>query len=296
MSITITVPDTSNVSQKELDALIGFFVALGGSVPVETHTAMPKFEVHVSDKAIAPVADAQPPIVDTPLPAPVAFLSAADALQAQVATANGDTIPLVPPPTTDLANVFGGGTAAPSAPVTPSAAPVTTNTVDLDKNGLPWDARIHASTKAINADGTWRNKRGVDAATLTTVEAELRQTMAAPAPASVMTAPAPVATERTFAVAPPSATTAVPVAPAPVAAPIPTAPAPSVAAPTPGAMTFKEFMSFMTPHVANKRILPPQLQAIATELGLPHIGGLQAREDLIPTVIAKVNELLAAAA
>lgn len=50
-----------------------------------------------------------------------------------------------------------------------------------DKNGLPWDERIHAGTKALNGDGTWKKRRGVDDATVATVTAEL--TGAAPTPA-----------------------------------------------------------------------------------------------------------------
>lgn len=45
----------------------------------------------------------------------------------------------------------------------------------IDANGLVWDERIHASSKALNADGTWRTKRGVDKALVASVEAELRQ-------------------------------------------------------------------------------------------------------------------------
>lgn len=44
----------------------------------------------------------------------------------------------------------------------------------IDANGLPWDERIHSGTKALNADGTWRTKRGVDKALVAEVEAELR--------------------------------------------------------------------------------------------------------------------------
>lgn len=46
---------------------------------------------------------------------------------------------------------------------------------EVDSRGFPWDERIHASSKAINADGTWRNKRGVDSDLLHTVEAEMMQ-------------------------------------------------------------------------------------------------------------------------
>jgi len=45
--------------------------------------------------------------------------------------------------------------------------------IELDKRGFPWDERIHASTKAKNADGTWRARKNVDKALVSEVEAEL---------------------------------------------------------------------------------------------------------------------------
>ena len=51
-----------------------------------------------------------------------------------------------------------------------------------DKNGLPWDERIHAGTKALNADGTWKKRRGVDDATVAAVTAELTGSAPAPTP------------------------------------------------------------------------------------------------------------------
>lgn len=85
----------------------------------------------------------------TPLPAPVQ-----DALKANAA-------PVPQPETQD------------DEP-TNDAPPAT------DKNGLPWDERIHAGTKALNSDGTWKKRRGVDDATVAAVTAEL--TGAAPQP------------------------------------------------------------------------------------------------------------------
>lgn len=49
---------------------------------------------------------------------------------------------------------------------------------DLDVNGLPWDARIHSSSKNKNQDGTWRYTRGGDPEVRSQVEAELRARMA----------------------------------------------------------------------------------------------------------------------
>jgi hypothetical protein len=48
------------------------------------------------------------------------------------------------------------------------------SSADLDKNGLPWDERIHASSRAKIADGSWRMKRGVQQHFVDEVEAQLR--------------------------------------------------------------------------------------------------------------------------
>lgn len=89
---------------------------------------------------------------------------------------------------------------------TPTPAPVTvtvTNNTDdtetvndappaTDKNGLPWDERIHAGTKALNGDGTWKKRRGVDDATVAAVTAELTGAAPQPEPTPEPTpAPAP---------------------------------------------------------------------------------------------------------
>lgn len=73
--------------------------------------------------------------------------------------------------------------------------------ITLDKSGLPWDERIHSGNRALNADGTWRAKRNVDAGLVTRVTKELQATLgntgapAAPAatapPAAPEAAPPP---------------------------------------------------------------------------------------------------------
>lgn len=62
---------------------------------------------------------------------------------------------------------------------------------ELDKNGLPWDPRIHASTKGKNQDGSWKALRGVDKSIVPGIEAELRARVGTPPP------PPPIATEQT---------------------------------------------------------------------------------------------------
>lgn len=102
------------------------------------------------------------------------------------------------------------------------AGVTVTTAVELDKNGIPWDERIHAGTKRKNADGTWSLKKGVDKELAAQIIAEYQS---APATTTVPAAPAAPAKP------------GVPTPPAPPAAPakpgVPAAPAkPEEAGPT----------------------------------------------------------------
>jgi len=67
----------------------------------------------------------------------------------------------------------------PIAPVTPVVAPTPASVdAELDANGIPWDDRIHAKTKARVKDDTWRKKRGVDDVIYESVVAELKASVA----------------------------------------------------------------------------------------------------------------------
>lgn len=73
-------------------------------------------------------------------------------------------------------------------------APANINAPAADTSGLPWDERIHSRNKGLNADGTWRKKRGVDGAMVAAVEAELKmrggtQFQPQPMPNAVQTMP-----------------------------------------------------------------------------------------------------------
>ena len=61
--------------------------------------------------------------------------------------------------------------------------------VELDKNGIPWDERIHAGTKRKNADGTWSLKKGVDKELAAQIIAEYQSAPAAPSKPSAPAAP-----------------------------------------------------------------------------------------------------------
>jgi len=180
--------------------------------------------------------------------------------------------PVAPPPTIPT-------TANMQPPAPPASPPV------LDSRGLPWDQRIHSSTKARNADGTWRTKRNVDAALVPAVEAELQRLMSIAAPTPAVSAMPPM---------PPAA----PVAPvAPPAAPIapqmpPVAPAAPVPAPPPGPAgqpnTFAELMTVLTPLMAQGRVTMDTINACLAECQIAALPLLGARQEFVPIVWTKI--------
>lgn len=78
--------------------------------------------------------------------------------------------------------------AGPAATTTNNSATPATGAVisELDSTGLPWDERIHASGKSRNKDGSWRLRRGVEPATVTSVTQELHARMINSVPAPPM--------------------------------------------------------------------------------------------------------------
>ena len=215
------------------------------------------------------------------------------------------------------------GNAAPpvspaATPVSPAASPQPTAApagVETDKNGLPWDERIHSGPKdkrPKNADGSWRKRRGVDDALVEQVEAELRQVMGAtgnpapaaptaaaspePAPAPAPTAapvvPPPTPADAGTASGPVAATTADSAPPAPpVATPAP-APAPTPpASPAPsGELTFPELMRKITALQSAGTLTVQATNEIAVSLGLTGVRDLIHRPDLIASFAALLPE------
>lgn len=145
---------------------------------------------------------------------------------------------------------------APQAPVvmpaaTTSAAAPTPPAVTVDKDGLPWDARIHSSSKAINADGRWRAKKGLDdGAMVAAVQAELRSLMAIPVP------------------------------------PVVAAPAINTVAPT----TLFEFMPLVSAAMTAGKMTVDQVNAELVALGVASgVTALISRPDLIPSLWATLQ-------
>jgi hypothetical protein len=53
----------------------------------------------------------------------------------------------------------------------------TASTAQFDNTGLPWDERIHSSSRALTDKGVWKSKRGVDPAYKKQIEAQLLATV-----------------------------------------------------------------------------------------------------------------------
>lgn len=241
---------------------------LAPAAPVPAAPAAPSAASVFGGAAAAPSVPVPPPAPSTAAVAPLPTAPAATATSPTPPTAN---VPPAPP-TASAAPV-------PSAP----AAPTNPAGVEVDSEGIPWDGRIHGSTRAKNTDGTWRQKRGLnDPALKKRIEAELRAAMAA----GTVVPPASPAI-------PPAA--AVPPAP-PVPAP-PAAPAPVAAPPVPQVDTFPTLIARLTPHMRPDRLTDAHIAQVLASLGqTPPITGiaqLAVRPDLVPAAGAAFDAVLA---
>lgn len=146
----------------------------------------------------------------------------------------------------------------PVAPAAETPPPPVAAPIELDAAGMPWDARIHSTSKAKVVDGTWRQRRNLDPAIKASVETELRARVV-----SVATPPP----------APPVASAAI----------VP--PPPPVETPASDAEDFPALIARITTAMQANTIKPEQLTAAVAKLGLPGgLLGLHARPDLMPAM------------
>jgi hypothetical protein len=160
---------------------------------------------------------------------------------------------------------------AASPTVTTPPPPVTD--VSLDKSGIPWDSRIHTSSRAKNADGSWRRRRGIDDAAALQVEGELKALMGLPVPVAVVPTP-------------PLTAAAIP------APPPPTVPGP-VVVPSEGRAAYIAFVGKASGLMQAKKITQEQLLTAVKSVGVESVPLLCHRYDLIPQVDAALDMLIA---
>ena len=161
---------------------------------------------------------------------------------------------------------------APTAPTAPTAPGI-----QVDSAGSPWDGRIHSSSRATVADGTWRQRRNLAPEVLASVQAELKAVMGAP---SVPSVPKP------------------PIAPnvAPPAPPVSFIPPPPQdgAAQTASTSDKEIYLKFIKAVTAQVSAVPPtltpaQVAAACQSVELAGPLALMHRTDLIPAVALELG-------
>jgi hypothetical protein len=146
--------DTANTTTDELTGLIALCASLGGRLPsISGNPAVTyRIDPELATATVHPNSpDAQRVEDDVPLP------PAAESTEGKAG--QPDT------PDADTSEATGAGTSTSTA----SAA------VELDADGIPWDERIHVSTKTKTAKNVWTKKRNVDEVFYGQIHAELQE-------------------------------------------------------------------------------------------------------------------------
>lgn len=187
----------------------------------------------------------------------------------------------------DPAAAFGGTTEPDPAAAFGGNAPTTATTLptgERDSAGIPWDERIHASTKTKTANGQWTRRRNTPDDTYNAVMAELKAAN----------------TARTLGAAtglvppPPSSVPAPPTA-SPAPSPAPVVPPASLTGQEGGSTTFAQIMKKVTGYQAAGKIDPAGIANLLSSIGAtpPSIVALNANKDLIPAFEALLDDHVA---
>lgn len=198
---------------------------------------------------------------------------------------SGAAVPSVTPPTPQPI-VPAPPPAVPIAPPPGAPTPAPGTAPQLDADGLPWDHRIHAESKAINkGDNKWKAKRNVAPELVAQVQAEHRAILGTNAFAGFKTAG-----ELGLASPAPSPVPAVPPAPSPL--PVPPVPGaasttPSAPNPTPGAqpvISFQDLIPRVTAALQAGTIDQATVLTVLSAHGVATLPGLMAHPRLVGSV------------
>lgn len=136
---------------------------------------------------------------------------------------------------------------------------------ELDKNGTPWDARIHASTKTRNADQSWTRRRNTSDEVFNKVMGELQGQTTVPAPPTAANVPSP----------PPAAAVAFSTVPA--------------APPTGSPQTFAQIMTDIINAQRDGKIAPQDVIELLKSIGLNIVTDLNKNPEYIPVFKAMLD-------
>lgn len=170
-----------------------------------------------------------------------------------------------------------------------TAVPQSPNLAEVDSKGMPWDARIHSSSKAKVADGSWKYRRGVSDEEVKRVEAEI----AFPSYEYATTSNGPIASE----VFPAPAATEVKaggtvsgIAPPP---PLGSLPAMSGTSEPDLRKEFAQLMIRVAQAKGAGKITAEEVTAALADHAVPSLPMLSMKLDLVPSVAAAIDEIIA---
>jgi hypothetical protein len=142
--------DTDTTGSNELTALIALCASLGGRLPNHNPTVAYPVDPELTARQRSWVAQ------------------------------TGEHVDAMPPPPAaestegnDQVSPDAGSASEPTTAASTASAPGAA--VELDADGIPWDERIHASTKTKTQAGVWTKKRKVDEVLYGQIHAELQE-------------------------------------------------------------------------------------------------------------------------
>lgn len=283
--------------------------------------APPASPVDHATAVVPPTPPPPPPVSHAHVPPAPAASPAAELMRVIASNTEFPFLPAppaAPPAATGPASASSAAPDAANAPPAPNTPPAGTALSaeqlalvgQVDKSGVPYDARIHQRKGNKKKDGTWKLQKGIDPAIVAAVMQELSgRIQRAPSTPAPVGASAPVSLQG-------GATESAPQAPAPGAVPPPPPPAvydpnaaavppappaaPPVQAPisTPGAQGqgVDPYRSLVTKIVKARelnRITADEVTQCVAAQGVPSLQALNAAPHLIAAVEAAIDAILA---
>lgn len=261
----------------------------------EERQDLASFILGFPQREVQPFSPDAPPLPEGASAAPIS----ADAVMST-------TVPEVTPVTTSPNPIVNIPPVPQSANVAATAVPQQTSPVELDSEGLPWDKRIHASTKTKIASGVWKLARGVEPNIVEAVKAELRALMDINTPHNTghvdhspeTRIPAPPIVSEVIIPQVFAGTTTIeePVKSAfasSVQPPSPPAPPASHYLMTPIRHGFVDFIEDITKLLVSKKLAQPEIIKACNDAGVAAPNLLAARQDLIPQVAKALDTIVA---
>lgn len=202
----------------------------------------------------------------------------------QAAATGADNAAPPPPPLAETTASDAATTSSTASTTSAASQSGAIDTADLDKNGLPWDGRIHSGSKGKNQDGSWKALRGVDKDIVPGIEAELRALVGNSAAAGNTAAAASTSTA-----SPAQDADDAPPPPPPLTDDVPPPP------PVEGGVTFGDVFKHVTAlqkHADGNKLPQELLNQALDMVGLASMAEFMKNKDKAPDLMDAINLLV----